>query len=298
MTSLKSTLYLPVIKTLRSSDGTTIYAEAAGDPRNPSIVLAHGLGLSSAIFDNLFKDERLLAEVYLVRYDQRGQGRSGKPDTEEAYVSKLWADDYAAVIEAFGLKNPVHVGWSYGGTVAVDVVAHLPPGTLSGVVLLAAIPHCTTSSVLAISKIIVEFGPGLTTTSDVALSRSTGKELVDTCFNDAAAIPFDLITSWYGMATLTPPSVMSFLPGREHDTTKYFEEGKNGLPLLLLYGSKDKHVHGEVLAKEVGDHFKNLKVHVVEGGSHAAFYENQEEVVTELLSFMKRTEAYTKQRRS
>ncbi|KZT01989.1 alpha/beta-hydrolase [Laetiporus sulphureus 93-53] len=281
MTSLKSTLYSPMVKSLCSSDGTTIYAKAAGDPCNPSIILAYGLGLSAAVFDNLFKDKQLLAEVYLVHYDLHRQGRSRKPDTTEGYVSKVWVDDYC---DHRGIQ------FEESSTVTVDVVAHLPPSTLSGVALLSSILNCTTSSVLAISKIIIDFGPGLTTTSDVALSRSTGKALVDTYFNDAAAIPFDLITSWYGMVMLTLSSVMTFLLTWEHNTTKYFEEEKNGLPLLLVYGSEDKHVHGEVLAKELPDHFNNLKVHVVEGGSHASFYERQDEVVTELLSFVKRTE--------
>lgn len=46
-----------------------------------------------------------------VRYDIRGHGRSGKPNTAEAYESKLFADDFKAVMEAFELKKPVLAGW-------------------------------------------------------------------------------------------------------------------------------------------------------------------------------------------
>ena len=56
----------PVVKHLSSNDGTPIYAEAIGNPENPHVVLAHGLNLSSATFNNLFEDKRLLENVYLV----------------------------------------------------------------------------------------------------------------------------------------------------------------------------------------------------------------------------------------
>lgn len=41
----------------------------------------------------------------------RGHGRSGKPDTADGHLSHLYADDYAAVAAAFGLKKPIFVGW-------------------------------------------------------------------------------------------------------------------------------------------------------------------------------------------
>lgn len=59
-------LYTPVVKHLRSKDGTSIYAEAIGNPNNPHVILVHGLSLSASTFNNLFKDERLLEAVYLV----------------------------------------------------------------------------------------------------------------------------------------------------------------------------------------------------------------------------------------
>ncbi|KAJ7672085.1 hypothetical protein B0H17DRAFT_1084367 [Mycena rosella] len=57
----------------------------------------------------------MLEKLYLVRYDVRGHGRSGKPATPEGYDSALYAADFAAVCEAFGLNMPVFVGWSAGG---------------------------------------------------------------------------------------------------------------------------------------------------------------------------------------
>lgn len=55
------------VKTLRSSDGTSIYAEAVGSPMNPHIVFIHEVTLSSVVFDDLIRDRRLTDHLYLVR---------------------------------------------------------------------------------------------------------------------------------------------------------------------------------------------------------------------------------------
>jgi pimeloyl-ACP methyl ester carboxylesterase len=49
-----------------SSDGTIIYAEAVGNPTNPSVVFVHGFALSGIVFDKLFADARMIDKLYLV----------------------------------------------------------------------------------------------------------------------------------------------------------------------------------------------------------------------------------------
>lgn len=47
-----------------------------------------------------------------MRYDLRGHGRSGKPETDAGYTSDKFAEDFKAVMTAFGLTKPIVVGWS------------------------------------------------------------------------------------------------------------------------------------------------------------------------------------------
>jgi hypothetical protein len=70
---------------------------------------------AGAAFDPLFELPKLKDEVYAVRYDARGHGRSGKPLTEEAFESIHYAEDFEAVVEAFGLSKPFYAGWSLAG---------------------------------------------------------------------------------------------------------------------------------------------------------------------------------------
>ena len=112
---LRPVTTVPVAKCLTSADGTAVYAEAIGDPTNPHIVFLHGFWLASVVWDCIFYNPRYTDQFYLVRYDMRGHGRSGKPTTAEEYASERLAQDFAVVLEAFDLKQPIFVGWSMGG---------------------------------------------------------------------------------------------------------------------------------------------------------------------------------------
>ncbi|KAJ7672077.1 hypothetical protein B0H17DRAFT_1243789, partial [Mycena rosella] len=102
-----------------SSDETLIYAEAAGNPANPSVVFAHGFALSGIVFDRLFADARMLEKFYLVRYDVRGHGRSGKPATPEGYNPALYA---------------ANLRQSARPAISSDICVHISPIPVSGVV--------------------------------------------------------------------------------------------------------------------------------------------------------------------
>lgn len=54
-----------VVRTPRSSDGTHIYAEAVGSPRNPHVVFIHEATLCASVFDELFQDTRLTDHLFM-----------------------------------------------------------------------------------------------------------------------------------------------------------------------------------------------------------------------------------------
>ena len=49
-----------------------------------------------------------------VRYDVRGQGLSDQPLDPSAWTSDKFADDFKAVVEAYGLKKPFIAAWCAG----------------------------------------------------------------------------------------------------------------------------------------------------------------------------------------
>lgn len=119
--------WLTNAKRLTSTDGTIIYAEAVGSPSNPQLVFVHGFSLSTVVFDCIFNDPDYAEQYYLVRYDTRGHGRSGKPRDATAYASEKFAQDFATVMQAFDLKHPVLVCWSLGCTSILHYIHHYAP---------------------------------------------------------------------------------------------------------------------------------------------------------------------------
>jgi len=274
-------------RTVTSSDGTLIYAEASGAVGKPSIVFVHGLQLSCAVFDDLCADPRLSSQFYLVRMDMRGHGRSGKPETAEGHASHLYAADFKAVIDAFSLTKPLFVGWSLGATIAADIAAALNPLPVSGLVFMSALPYMELAGVVG-KPTILGFLPGMMSTDDVALAKKTALDFVDSAFVDPASVPFTLKASWAGMSAMQPPAVTALILARTQDPAALHVAGRNGLPLLILHGAADAQVDGAEVARQLRPHFADCEVQIVPGGSHALFHEKRDEVVQHLTAFAHR----------
>jgi NAD(P)-dependent dehydrogenase (short-subunit alcohol dehydrogenase family)/pimeloyl-ACP methyl ester carboxylesterase len=90
-----------------STDGVRIAVYEQGNPSGPPLVLVHGWPDSHVVWDGVVP---LLAHRFrIVRYDNRGVGKSSVPKPVSAYTMACYADDFAAVIDAVAPGEPVHV---------------------------------------------------------------------------------------------------------------------------------------------------------------------------------------------
>lgn len=80
-----------------SADGTRIAVEIHGPQRAPTVLLAHGWTCRASFWAPVVR--RLMIDLRVVVYDQRGHGYSGRPRSA-AITPDALADDLAAVIEA------------------------------------------------------------------------------------------------------------------------------------------------------------------------------------------------------
>ncbi|KAH8113551.1 alpha/beta-hydrolase [Phellopilus nigrolimitatus] len=272
---------------IRSSDGSKIYADAAGNPDKPSIVFIHGMTFSGAVFDVIFSNEKYRQEFYLVRYDMRGHGRSAKPDTADGYASQLFADDFAAIKKAFKLQSPLLVGWSMGSTVLADIASYLPANTIVGAVYLSALPYIGSVMGRVATPTMSNIIRGLTCDESVSRVVDAAIKLTENCFTDSATVAWETRCLWLGMTSCQTPAHRVFLLTRLQNPDKLMELGAQGLPLLILHGTDDNIVNGEVVVEEMKPHFRDLEVVMVKG-SHVLFYENTEEVMDRITSFMLR----------
>ncbi|WP_100498448.1 alpha/beta fold hydrolase [Geodermatophilus chilensis] len=115
---------------VRTPDGALLHATVDGaDDAAVTVVLAHGWTLSQAAWDDparLLRPRVAAGEVRLVRYDQRGHGRSSWGSAEPVSVDRL-GTDLAAVLDALAPRGPVVLGGhSMGGMTIMCLAAARP----------------------------------------------------------------------------------------------------------------------------------------------------------------------------
>ena len=101
--------------------------DGAGTP----MILLHGLASQSHIFDLVAP--RLAKNFRVLALDQRGHGRSDKPDS--GYDWATLAIDLDAILKALRIDRAVLAGHSWGGNVAVQYAAD-QPDHVSGLILI------------------------------------------------------------------------------------------------------------------------------------------------------------------
>ncbi len=123
---------------VEGSGGVPLNVVTAGDKSKPAILLVHGIGQSHLSWENQL-GAPLTDEFYVVAFDLRGHGNSGKPWNADAYQDyRNWAGDVQRVIAATGIDRPVLVGWSYGTLVVSDYLRTYGASGLRGIVLTGA----------------------------------------------------------------------------------------------------------------------------------------------------------------
>lgn len=90
-----------------STDGVRVAAYEEGNPDGPTLVMVHGWPDSHVVWDGVVP--LLSDEFRIIRYDNRGVGKSSVPKPVSAYKMACYADDFAAVIDAMAPGQPVHV---------------------------------------------------------------------------------------------------------------------------------------------------------------------------------------------
>lgn len=137
--SLNAEKRAPLIGERVDVGGIAMHALTAGprDSEKPPVVLIHGASVNLrdmkvALGDGLSKDR------FVVMVDRPGRGYSERP--ENAHELKTQAATIKGVVDALGVKNPIIVGQSFGGAVALRYALEYQE-EMSGLVLLAPVSH-------------------------------------------------------------------------------------------------------------------------------------------------------------
>ena len=102
-------------------EGITLCYEEAGEG-GPPVLLVHGWCSDHRSMAAIFEHVRAAHRVVAV--DLRGHGRSDAPD--EAYSIAGFAEDLIWLCNTLGLDQPVVIGHSMGGSIALELAARAP----------------------------------------------------------------------------------------------------------------------------------------------------------------------------
>ncbi|PFH49652.1 hypothetical protein AMATHDRAFT_62782 [Amanita thiersii Skay4041] len=226
-------------RVIKSADGTEIYCDAAGDPSKPAVVFITGLSMTTLIFDTVFNDKRWTEKLYLVRYDPRGHGMSGKPVDEASWESKRLAQDFDAVVGEFRLVKPFVLGWSMGATHVADILAAHPPSYISGIINVEGLPYLAAGVFSSLCKsAALNVLEVMQRTEDVPLFQEMAELFVMMCSDK---LPYNLRLACLGGVMVQPRMVVRRLVSRVQDESGLLKAGKEmKLPMLMVWGGEDK----------------------------------------------------------
>ena len=269
-------------------NGIDLYYEEQGSGA-PPLLLIMGLAADSVAW--MFQRDAFAAQYRTVMFDNRGVGRSSKP--EGPYTIPLMADDAAGLLDALGVDRAHVVGISMGGMIAQELALRHPQ-RVHGLVL-----GCTYARPDA----------GVTATFDESLAAFGGSKgpngeiQVDLSHLDPMAFIQRLLP-----LTFTPQFMMTQLPTlmqvfagalqwgfdlraimaqvaatQAHDTVDRL--GQITAPTLVLTGDGDLLIppsNSDLIAARI----PGARLQKIPGGSHAFNFETPDTFNAAVLEFL------------
>ncbi len=275
--------------TVAGAGGVPLNVVTAGSPDSPAIVFIHGIGQSHYSFVHQL-DSDLAQDYFLVTFDLRGHGASGKPWQSDAYSpSRVWAEDVAAVIAATGADQPVVVAWSYGTLVVMDYIREFGVGSLAGINLTGALGSLMPFRMRADDPNTQEFvrmrelrqSPDLV--DNIRANEAMVQWLTATPVSDQERQLFQA----FGL--MLPAYARSAMMQRQFNNQDLLDQLT--LPVLLSLGEKDNPLQLEDGA-ELAETHSNISLSVFEGAGHSVFFERPARFNAELRGFV--TSAHAK----
>lgn len=251
-------------------DDLRLNARLSGPPGAPALVLIHGLGLSSALFDGLLP--LLPPRLQVLVFDQRGHGLSDVPPAP--YAMGQLIRDAERVILHFGLKDTVVLGHSMGGLVAqglatkrLDLVRGL---ILSNTAARIGIDGQWRERIARVRR------DGLPAQREAALQRWFGRGWRDAPGLAETAAAFDTapVEGWCGGAAAIA------------GTDFYTPTAALRLPALAIAGANDGSTPPD-LVRETAELIPGAEFRLIRGAGHLPFVEKPQDyaqIVTDFLT--------------
>lgn len=281
--------------TLETSHGKLYSAiskpKDSGAQSTPIILFLHGNSSNSTIFKPLLTNASLVANYTLIIFDLPGHGQSSDaPDPEKSYHQPAYAEAALEVLQHYGVKDVIVIGWSLGGHNAIELIPILAgPMNKTGIRMLGMMavgtPPC------ADRKQIAKGFYGDIHMSIAASEKVAHDDLVEFAHTMTKRKPAE---QWLIDTTLRTDGrarrIMfeNFLEGKGSDQAKVIEDWTDGW-VAIVNGGAEPFVnldYCDEICKNVPKLWKGKCIRV-EGLEHGPFYENPEAFTPLFLEFVK-----------
>ncbi|MGP3934119.1 alpha/beta fold hydrolase [Nonomuraea sp. KM88] len=109
------------------SNGVRLWCETLGDAADPAMLLVMGLGAQGTSWPDDLCEMLRAGGHYVIRYDNRDTGLSGRVDyAARPYTLTDLADDAVGVLDGLGVDAAHVVGASMGGMIAQEIALQHP----------------------------------------------------------------------------------------------------------------------------------------------------------------------------
>lgn len=270
----------------QTSDGTKLFTKVSG--RGELCIYVHGgPGMWSDSFENL-KGKNLESQLKMVYYDQRGSGRSAASATNDYSIGRM-VEDIEDIRKKLGAMKIYLMSHSFGGIIAASYAAKYGDH-LKGLILVSSTLYLN-DSIMSQLAYANELAGTHIEVKDGQFMPALGEAM--NALNEKGLLYKLLTDSQQNMDALNKidekrPAENGFrntvwsIDEYYGDFTKLTPEIK--VPVLVITGTKD-HAVGP-------DHYKlfrfpSQQVVKIDGG-HMLYYENSDEFVKNVFSFIKK----------
>lgn len=258
-----------------------IYYDTQGN--GEPLVMISGCGTDSSTWLNQVPD--LSLRYHVITFDNRGTGRSDKPDIP--YSMEMMAADVAGLLDSIGIEAAHILGYSMGGVIAQEFALTYPARTLT-LILSCTSPAGAPDVALPEPQIMaLMFDPE--TINRLTPLEWTGKLLGCMCsqgfldkhphlVNEIVARQTEHPTPLHGIMR----QVEAMLTARTYDRLSEIKA-----PTLVIGGTADKITPCDNL-RLIASKIPNSELVILENLGHGMFIEGAEQTTRVILTFLKR----------
>ena len=231
-------------------DDLRLNADLTGPENAPPLVFIHALGTNLSIWDAVLAR---LPPLRILRYDQRGHGKSDVP--QPPYTMGSLVRDAERLMDHVKMKDAVVVGLSAGGMVAQGLAVKRLD-LVRGLVLSNTAPRISTPEIWA-DRIDLVRREGLAALADGAMERMLGRT-----WRDCPAMP-----ALRAMLLATDPDGWMGIAAAVAGSDFYATTATLTLPTLAIAGSLDAATPPDMV-REMADLIRGSSFHLLRAAGH------------------------------